>query len=191
VDPDLPLIEALQAGDDSALNELINRHREALHHFAFRYLRDEAAARDVAQETFVRVYFKADKFKPQSLTKTWIYSIALNLCRDHSRKYWKRRSDVSLDLPSTEQHPRLELADPADEPSARAVKTDHVALLHAAIDQLPQKLKEALVLFTLDGKSQKETADILGTSPKAVELRVHQAKLKLRDILGGVIFLKN
>lgn len=191
MDPDLPLIEALQAGDDSALNELINRHREPLHHFAFRYLRDEAAARDVAQETFVRVYFKADKFKPQSLVKTWIYSIALNLCRDHSRKHWKRRSDVSLDLPSTEQHPRLELADPSDQPSTQAVKTDHVALLHAAIDRLPQKLKEALVLFTLDGKSQKETADILGTSPKAVELRVHQAKLKLRDILGEAILTGN
>ena len=66
MDSDLPLIEVIQAGDDSALNELIHRHREPLFHFAFRYLREETAARDVVQETFVRVYFKAGKFTPKS-----------------------------------------------------------------------------------------------------------------------------
>lgn len=65
MDPDLPLMEALQAGDDSALNELIDRHREPLFHFVYRYLRDEPVAREVVQETFVRVYFKAKTFAPR------------------------------------------------------------------------------------------------------------------------------
>ena len=59
---------------------------EPLFRFAFRYLRDETAARDVAQETFVRVYFKAASFKPQSTVKTWLYTIAVNLCRDRLRR---------------------------------------------------------------------------------------------------------
>ena len=64
MDPDLPLIHAIQSGDDSALNELMIRHREPLFHFAFRMVRNDAAARDIVQEAFVRAYFGAAKFKP-------------------------------------------------------------------------------------------------------------------------------
>ena len=59
VDVDLPLLQALVAGEELALNELIQRRRDALFPFAFRYLRDESAAHDVVQESFVRLYFKA------------------------------------------------------------------------------------------------------------------------------------
>ena len=96
MDPDLPLIEALQAGDESALNELINRHREPLFYFVYRYLRDEMAARDVVQETFVRVFFKARTFRPRSSVKTWIYTIALNLTRDEGRRLGRRQGRYGL-----------------------------------------------------------------------------------------------
>ena len=90
MDPDLPLIEALQASDDSALNELMGRYREPLFHFAFRLVHEETAALEVVQETFVRVYFGARKFKPKASVKTWMYSIALNLSRDHFRRLARR-----------------------------------------------------------------------------------------------------
>src|SRR3989338_605341 len=101
-------MEALQAGDDSALTELIHRHREPLFHFVYRYLRDETVAHEVVQETFVRVYFKVRKFEPRSLAKTWIYAIALNLCRDQSRKLAKRWREVSLNAPGPRETPPLE-----------------------------------------------------------------------------------
>ena len=187
MDPDLPLIEALQAGDDSALNELIHRHREPLFHFAFSYLRDETAARDVVQETFVRTYFKAGKFQPSATVKTWLYTIALNLCRDHARRIAKRRHDVSLDeVPSHDRSP-LELTDTQPIPSEQTGQKDQFALLQRAIEQLPNSLREALILFSLEGKSQQEAAAILGTTPKTVELRVYRAKDKLRKFLGGIL----
>lgn len=182
MDPDLPLIQAIQAGDDSALNELINRHREPLFHFLFRYLRDETAARDVAQETFVRAYFKANRFKPQALVKTWLYTIAMNLARDHSRKMVKYRRDVSLN--AAPENAPIEIPDPDPVPSDQAVRKDRFGKLQQAIDRLPIPLREALVLFSLEGKSQKEAADILFTTPKTVELRVYHAKKKLREWLG-------
>ena len=184
MDPDLPLIEALQAGDDSALNELINRHREPLHRFVFRYLRDETAACDVVQETFVRVYFKAGKFAPKSAVKTWIYAIALNLCRDHGRRLGRHRGDISMDAPVRDDGPRLEIADTAPGPSTKAVNADRFVLLQRAIDQLPDKLKEVLILYSLEERSQHEVAELLGISPKAVETRVYHAKAKLRVALG-------
>lgn len=182
MDPDLPLLQAIQAGDDSALNELINRHREPLFHFLFRYLRDETAARDVAQETFVRVYFKAHRFKPQASVKTWLYAIALNLARDQARKLAKRHRESSLDAPS-EAGP-VELTDPRLLPSDQAAQQDRFRNLQQAIDRLPEPLREALILFALEEKSQKETAEILDTTPKTVELRVYHAKKKLRESLG-------
>ena len=187
MDPDLPLIEALQAGDDSALNELIDRHREPLHRFVYRYLRDETAARDVVQETFVRAYFKVAQFKPRSLVKTWIYTIALNLCRDHGRRFAKRRAEISLSEPRSSNQPPRELADASPGPDERADQGDRFAALKRAIDQLPHKHKAALVLFSLEGHSQKEVADLLGTTPKTVELRVAHAKQALRKLLVGEI----
>ena len=185
MDPDLPEIQALQAGDDSALNELISRHRGPLFHFVFRYLRDETAARDVVQETFVRVYFKAGKFQPKATVKTWIYTIALNLCRDQGRRLAKRRTDISLNAPRPGDLPPLELADTAPNPVDQAGQGDRFSALRGAIDRLPHKLKSALVLFSLQGHSQKEAAEVLGTTPKTVELRVAHAKQKLREILAS------
>ncbi len=184
MDPDLPLIEALQAGEDSALNELIERHREPLHRFVFRYLRDEAAAHDVVQETFVRTYFKVRKFSPRSSVKTWIYTIALNLCRDQSRRLKRRQGEISMDAPGTDDRPRLEVADSAPAPSARAAEADRFAVLQRAIDQLPGKLKEALILYALEERSQQEVAELLGITPKAVETRVYHAKAKLQQMLA-------
>ena len=183
MDPDLPLIEALQAGDDSALNELINRHHEPLHRFVFRYLRTEATTRDVVQETFVRVYFKVAKFRPRSSVKTWIYTIALNLCRDQGRWLGRHRGNVSLDAPACDDGARLEVADNAPVPSARAAESDRFVLLQRGIDQLPPKLKEVLILYSLEERSQQEVAELLGITPKAVETRVYHAKAKLRLVL--------
>ncbi len=179
MDPDLPLIHALQGGDDSALNELIIRHREPLFHFAFRLVRNDAAARDIVQEAFVRAYFGAARFKPKATVKTWLYSIALNLARDHVRRLAKRRDEVPLD--SDPHRPSATLSESPAEPRA-----DQFALLQRGIDALPAKLREALILFSLDQKSQREAADILGTTPKTVELRVYHAKQKLRAWLQTV-----
>jgi RNA polymerase sigma-70 factor (ECF subfamily) len=182
VDPDLPLMQALQAGDDSALNELMRRHREALFHFIFRYLRDETAATDVVQETFVRVYFKARHFTPQALVKTWLYAVALNVARDEARRLAKRQRFAP---PDARTAPLLDqAADPASIPSEQAGQADEFQQLQDAIARLPENLREALVLFSLEGKSQKEAAQILATSPKTVELRVYRAKQKLREWLG-------
>jgi RNA polymerase sigma factor (sigma-70 family) len=184
VDPDLPLIQALQGGDDSALATLISRHQEPLYYFVYRYLRDETSARDVVAETFVRVYFHARKFTPRSAVKTWMHSIALNLCRDHSRRLMRQRHIVSLEAPrgSYSLHPQP--VDDAPSPAAEVMNRERMLLLEAAIDALPRKLKEALILFSLEGRSQKEVAELLGITPKTVELRVYHAKQRLRDRLS-------
>ena len=186
MDSDLPLLERLVAGEDLALNELIQRHRDTLFSFAFRYLRDESAAHDIVQECFVRLYFKAASFKPHSTVKTWLYTIAANLCRDRLRWLGRRRNDVSLDAPPADGNgeTRTEQADASPLPSEKTIQSDRFATLQKAIDQLPHKLRLAVVLCSLEGKTHQEAADILGTTPKTVELRVYHAKAKLRELLA-------
>lgn len=187
MDPDLPLIEALRAGDDSALNELINRYREPLFQFVFRYLRNETAARDVVQETFVRAYFKAAKFESRSSVKTWLHAIALNLSREQARRLGKHRGEIALDTSSARRNELTEIADGGPGPNDTTVQRDRAAILQRAIDRLPSSLRDALILFSLEGKSQKEAAEILHTTPKTVELRVYHAKKKLREWLGDLL----
>ncbi len=178
-------MQALQGGEDSALNELIERHREPLFRFVYRYLQNETAAREVVQETFVRTYFKAKSYRPQSLVKTWIYSIALNLCRDEARRTGRRPPSVSLDAPPALDRAPLEIPDTAERPDEHLRTHDQFSALQGAIAQLPHKLRSALVLFAIEGHSQREIAEMLGTTPKTVELRVAHAKEKLRTLLGA------
>jgi len=186
VDPDLPLVQALQSGDDSGLSELMRRHRDGLFHFVFRYVQNEAAAQDIVQETFVRCYFKAAKFKPQATFKTWLYAIALNLSRDYLR-HGLRRPTVSSDELNQDDGSKLPIVDPNALPDEQAAVADRHRQLQEAINRLPEKLREPLILYALEQKSQQEVADILGTNAKTVELRVYHAKTKLRKLLGHLL----
>lgn len=183
-DPDLALIESLKTGDSDAIGELMRRHQEALFHFVYRYLGNETAARDTVQETFVRVFFKAGLFEPRSSVKTWIYAIALNLCRDAARKLARSPGVQSLDAPVGEHETPIQVPDSRPAPDVVAEKDEELGRLRAAIALLPNPLKSALVLFVLEQRSQKEVAEILGTTPKTVELRVYRAKAKLRELLS-------
>jgi RNA polymerase sigma-70 factor (ECF subfamily) len=79
----------------------------------------------------------------------------------------------------------MEIADTGLTPGEEAGQRDRFGALQRAIDRLPHKLKAALILFSIEGRSQREAADILGTTPKTVETRVYHAKEKLRQLLDG------
>src|SRR5260370_19055672 len=86
-DPDLALVRALQAGEDRALETLIQRHQEGVFRFVFRHISSEAAAIELTQGAFVRAYFSIGKFRPTAKFVIWLYPITLNLCRDTSSSH--------------------------------------------------------------------------------------------------------
>jgi RNA polymerase sigma factor (sigma-70 family) len=177
-DPDLELVRALQAGDESALNELINRHAEKLYQFVYRHLLNEEEARDVAQETFTRAYFRIHRFQPSAKFSTWLYQITLNLCRDRHRSVAVRlrARTVPIDHVLREDFAGVSPAlSPDEEVDCRAMLE---ALEHCLAD-LPEKLLTPLVLTTIDGLTQRDAALLLGISIKAVETRVYRARQKL------------
>lgn len=183
-DPDWPLISALQAGDESALAELIQKYGQPLFRFIYRYVGVEETARDLVQETFVRLYFNATKFKRQAKFSTWLHTIATNLCRDYSRskQYRRSRATVSFDAFGQDE---TRTADTSEDPAQALLTSERVATLQAAISELPHKLKTALILFSLEDRSQAECAGLLGVSAKTIETRVYRARKILEQKLAA------
>jgi RNA polymerase sigma-70 factor, ECF subfamily len=173
-DPDLPLVYSLQNGEDQALEALMDRHRESLFRFVFAHVPNEADALELTQEAFVRAYFNIGRFRPTAKFVTWLYHIALNLCRDYSRS---RAYHYSLRTISVEESDELkQLAANQRGPDQAMVTHDELIALEKAIAGLPIDLKPALVLTALEGRSYVETAELLGISSKAVGTKVYRAR---------------
>ncbi|MFT5698572.1 MAG: RNA polymerase sigma factor (sigma-70 family) [Desulforhopalus sp.] len=169
---DKQLMARLCAGESLVLNVLMERYQEPLYHFVLRYIHDEHLAYDIVQESFVRVYTRATSFNPEFRFKTWLYQIALNLCRDRGRRK-ALRSFFSFN--EAEEKESIFTGYDAGIEEKKDIKDD-IALLQKEIAKLPHKLKSALILFSLEEKSQIESAEILGVSPKTIETRVYRAK---------------
>src|ERR1700760_270108 len=137
-DPDLALVQAIKEGEDQALNALMDRHREGLFRFVLRLVHNEADALELAMETFVRAYFNIDKFRPAAKFATWLYHIALNLCRDHlrSRTYQYSLRTASFDAPTQESESLSVLAASEVGPDQRAERVEELNALQKAISEL-------------------------------------------------------
>jgi RNA polymerase sigma-70 factor (ECF subfamily) len=183
---DEELMLVLQGGQDSALDDLMKRHKQPLYHFIVNYTRDDDISYDLLQETFCRVFTRSETYNSTYKFKTWLYQIALNLCRDYSRKK-KLLSIMSLDtFFRSEENGSLHDVLPSD--ANIESLTEHrqtLKLLGKHIDKLPHKLKTALILFALENHSQEECARILGVTPKTVEMRVYRARKILMQKLAN------
>lgn len=173
---------ALQHGDDQALNLLMNRWQAPLRGFIQRYTQNGPDALDLAQETFVRIYLHRARFRPGAKFSTWLFAIALNLCRNRAR--WLKR------------HPTIPIADDPDAPGANppvspgpapdadALSAERAAAVRAAIAALPPELRAAVVLFEYEHQSHAEIAASAGVTAKAIETRLYRARLLLKKELA-------
>ena len=185
--PDLDALDQadmarLVEGHDASLNDLMERHAQPVFHFLCRMLGNEDDANDLAQETFVRVYSNRDSFRAGAKFSTWLYTIAANLARNHLRWRSHRQHD-SLDAPATtESNAPLSEVLPGSEalPSGAAEAAERAAAVRTAVAELPEELRESVVLAEWEDKSIAETATILKLTPKAVESRLYRARQQLR-----------
>jgi RNA polymerase sigma factor CnrH len=189
-DPDLTLVQALRVGEDQALNALMDRHREGLFRFVLCQVHNEADALELAMETFVRAYFNIEKFRPAAKFATWLYQIALNLCRDHlrSRAYRDSLRTASFDAPAQEGADQSLLLATERSPDQKTDSREELIALEKAIDELPEDLKNPFVLTALEDRPQAETAELLGISLKAVEMKVYRARKLLLEKMSKMGF---
>ena len=177
-------MERLAAGQDAALNDLMERHATPVFHFLCRMVGNEDDANDLAQEAFVRVFRARASFRTGEKFSTWLFTIAANLARNHFR--WRSRHPnvpLEAEIGETEQTlgSTLPASDPA--PNEQALATERAAAVRAAVGKLPEDLREAVVLCEWEELCLAEAAAILETTPKAVESRLYRARQILRERL--------
>jgi RNA polymerase sigma-70 factor, ECF subfamily len=175
----------LVGGHDAALNDLMGRHAPVVFHFLCRMLGNEDDANDLAQDTFVRVYRARESYKPEQRFSTWLFTIAANLARNQLR--WRsRHSSVSLDAESdaTEQTLGDTLPDTAANPQQATDSAERAATVRAAVQALPDDMRDAIILCEWEDLTVTEAAGVLQSTPKAIESRLYRARNLLRERLG-------
>lgn len=165
---DEDLMGRFQEGEESAFVELYDRYNRRIYAYCVKMLKDRVHAEDLFQEVFIRVSRKRQHFQGGNFSG-WLFAIARNLCLNAIRD---TVNHTSLDdLQGMMAAPEKELYDETSE------------ILRDAIEQLPEDMKEALVLRVYSGFSYKEIADITDAKLATVKVRIHRAKLRLYDLL--------
>lgn len=181
-DDDGDLMSRLKAGDEHALDALMDRWQMRLRRFLYRYLHNEADASDLAEETFIRVYRHRGKFRPGAKFSTWMFSIALNLCRDHAR-HGRSRPLVALDDDALAAASERSVDFASSAPDMNLLRAETAEAVRSAVEALPDPLRTAVLLCEYEDLSHAEAAAIAGCSPKAVETRLYRARQLLREAL--------
>lgn len=179
---DAELVAEVLAGREAAFTALMRRHKTWLYLFVRRHVATSEDAYDVVQEAFTSAWSALKSYDRSRPFDIWLRRIALNKCRDRGRREAVRRrvlSLVGLAPEATEQ-----VADAAPGAETLRIGGEALARLNAAITALPGKLREALVLTSLQGLSQREAAAVLGVTPKVVEMRAYRARRQLAETLS-------
>ena len=182
---DHALIEATRGGDETAFAEIVGRYRSPITNYLYRFLNDYEEAVDLAQETFVRVYFALDRYHTQFAFSTYIYRIATNLAISEIRRR-KRRKLMSLTgLFQGEDGTDVEFqpTDGRKLQDIELVEDERSQMIAKAIAALPEKYRVPVVLRDVEGKTYDEVAAIMELGLGTTKSRISRGRALLREKL--------
>jgi RNA polymerase sigma-70 factor (ECF subfamily) len=174
-DEEYSLIRECLRGDSERYAVLVDRYKDMVYNTAYRMLGDNDAAHDMAQDSFISAYNALGSFKYGSKFSTWLYSIAMNKCRDHMKSM---KSFVALDDVSEK------IACNGPNPEESAHRKQEADALQSALNALPADFREAVVLKHIEGLDYKEMEEVLGVSVNVLKVRTHRARELLKKILS-------
>lgn len=170
------LVEKVRSGDKVAFGQLVEPHLPRLLGLARRMLGAGEEAEDALQNALASTWVARAKLDPAKPVAAYLTTVTLNKCRDRLR-----RRKVARFLGFGQVETDMQVA--ADQPDPETEIADRQALeqVSRAIDRLPIRLREALILVAIDGCSQREVAELLGVTEKTIETRVYRARQRLRE----------
>lgn len=169
------LIRRVRSGDLEALGELYEKYKTPIYRTALAITRDESLAEDILQETFIRVYFHADKFDDTLPLMPWLYRVTVNLCytwTNRVRRLWNALQQTFEHMPSSTRHPE-----------AIAEEWEWQQIVQQVLDALPVDHRTVIVLHYIEGLSLQEIAYITDVPEGTVKSRLHYAREKVRKAL--------
>jgi RNA polymerase sigma-70 factor (ECF subfamily) len=168
------LVQRSVAGDRAAFAELVGRHYDLIYRVAFKWCGNQADAEDIAQTVCMKLGQAIRSFDARSAFSSWLYRVTLNAVRDHHRaaKSRQNRDNAATELAETSVDP---------EPAGQNDALDEI---WAAVAELPEKQRDAVLLIYSEGKNHAEAASILNCAESTVSWHVHEAKKRLKGALG-------
>jgi RNA polymerase sigma-70 factor (ECF subfamily) len=191
-DSDEDLLVRLRGGERDVFGPLVKRYERELFGYLRRYLGDDDLADDVFQNTFLQVFLKIQQYEPGRAARPWLYAIATNQAIDSLRRRNRRTADRPADTvsaPDEDGEPRALfelLPAPGDAPPDAAEMTEQRERVRAAVDRLPELLRQAVLLVYFQGLRYQEAADILDIPVGTVKSRLHAALTKLSEEWDGL-----
>lgn len=188
-DPDATLMLRVQRGDRAAFTELVGKYQQPVFNFILRTLRDEAEAEDLAQTTFIQVWKSAARYRPSARFSTWLFTIARNLCLNEIRRRSRHPAD-SLDAPAIagEEHTAPQIEDATIALPTEAVLHGELEdKLAAALADLPENQRTAILLCQRDELSYDEIARVLGCSLSATKSLIFRGRETLKQRLKNYL----
>ena len=186
------LVKLVERKNQAAFKKLLNMHLSGINRYTVRMIGNAANAEDITQEVFLRLWTRADSYKPEaSKLSTWLHNIAHNLCIDYFRKNNRFIQDSSeiyeteenLHLASVSDRPHGIATSASDEPEHELAKKTRDHDVKKALMTLPERQRSAIIMCHYQGVSNKDAAHIMEVSVDALESLLSRGRLKLRKLL--------
>jgi RNA polymerase sigma-70 factor (ECF subfamily) len=182
---DAEVMLRVKAGDQSAFDFLVQKYRRPLVSFMYRMARNTAAAEDLAQEVFLRVYRSRQTYEASAKFTTWLYRIATNLAVNHARDTRKERPEitVSLDEPDEETGTTMDVADGTITAEEGLVRRERTLAIRRRVEALPERQRLAVIMHKYQQMDYRQISEILKLSESATKSLLFRAYETLREQL--------
>ncbi len=184
---DVQLMLDVKAGDELSFELLLKKYRSPLINFLYRMVKDQAAAEDLAQEVFLRIYRARKEYSPTAKFTTWLFRIATNLALNAIRDGRYRQMQISIDTARDEDEPVIEIAAPESRADDRLIERERNEMIRSAILALPEKQRVAVILHKYQEMDYAQIGKILGCSESALKSLLFRAYETLRVQLALLV----
>ncbi|MFC1550231.1 sigma-70 family RNA polymerase sigma factor [Candidatus Neomarinimicrobiota bacterium] len=178
---DEQLIARFQAGDENAYIELVNRYRNRLMTFVFRFVGETEQAEDIVQDTLIKVYTHRHFYKEIAKFSTWIYTIAGNLSKTELRKRKRRKTSSISQMGIDDRDYEIPAIEPETDDVLQGEYTEQQ--IQRSIQSLPQHFRTVIILRDIQELSYEEISKIVDVPLGTVKSRINRARLQLQDQL--------
>ncbi len=182
---DAEVMLRVKAGDEPAFEYLVQKYRRPMMGFMYRMARNSAAAEDLAQEVFLRVYRSRGSYEASAKFTTWLYRIATNLAVNYSRdtRHERPENTVSLDEPDEHTGLMMDIADGALTAEEMLLRRERLAAIRQRVQALPERQRMAVVMHKYQQMDYRQIAEVLKLSESATKSLLFRAYETLREQL--------
>ncbi len=178
---DEELIKKFQNGDIGAYTEIVNRYKDRLYNFIYRYLYDSDRAEDILQDTFIKLYTHKNSYRQIAKFSTWLYTIAGNLAKTELRKLKRRKTYSISEVSRNEKEFIIKSPNTDTENDANSINIEKS--IQKALNQLPQDFKTIIILRDIQELSYEDISCIVNVPIGTVKSRINRGRLKLQKLL--------